>query len=325
MTGIFRANNPSGNAILFLYAIVLKLPIFLSVHKPQVRETDGVLYKYLLHLLQSVAGGSHAIYAITVFILLYTQAISLNTIVNSLRLHRSPNYLTGMSYLLITSLFTEWYALSAPLMINSFILFIFSRLAGLYTSAHPKATVFNIGFALGVSAFIYFPSLGFLLLVIAGIALARPFRLQEWFTGIMGIAAPFYFFAAFLFLTYSMGMFRFPMLHFSYPYLVKDPRVFAAIFLLAFTAVTGGKLIIDNLQKQIVQTKKNWQLLFLYLLLAATLPFVNSGENLTYLILFALPLSPLIAAAFFYPAKRIIPLIIHWALFALCVGTVFSF
>ena len=112
MTGTFKANNPYNTFLLLVYGILLKLPMFLQPKVPQVQMIDGFLYRALLKWLQPVAGGLPVIYAIIAFGLLYTQAVSFNKLVNELRLMQKPNYLTGMSYLLLTSLLTETTAYS---------------------------------------------------------------------------------------------------------------------------------------------------------------------------------------------------------------------
>lgn len=325
MTGIFKANNPSGNALLFIYAIVLKLPMFLHVRMPQLQPLDGVFYKSILQVLAPVAKGLPYIYSLVTFLLLFTQAISFNKIVNNQRLHKQTNYLTGMSYLLVTSLFSEWFNLSAPLIVNTFFIWIWGRLCGLYSNQHAKATIFNIGMATGLAAFIYFPSVTFLLLIMAGIAVARPFRLQEWLIGLMGIITPIYFFASYLFLTGNMSSFYFPGFHLSYPHFFGNKWAYAALIIVSLSIAIGIYFVNTNMRRQVVQTRKSWQLLFLYIIVAALVPFLNAGINFSYWILLAVPISPLIAAAFYYPEKRAFPMTLHWAMFAVYVAVGFFY
>ena len=325
MTGIFKANNPSGNALLFVYAIVLKLPMFLHIRMPQLQPLDGIFYKTFLQFLAPVAKELPSIYSIVTFLLLFIQAVSFNKIVSSQRLHRQTNYLTGMSYLLVTSLFSEWFSLSAPLIVNTFLVWIWGRLCELYNNQHAKATIFNIGMATGLAAFFYFPSVTFLLLIMAGIAIARPFRLQEWLIGFIGIITPIYFFAAYLYLTGNMSSFHFPGFHLSYPHFFGNKWAYAALFIVAAAIGIGIYFVNANMRRQVVQTRKSWQLLFLYIIVAALVPFLNAGINFSYWILLAVPIAPLIAAAFYYPQKKIFPLALHWAMFAIYVAIGFFY
>jgi hypothetical protein len=320
VTGIFKANNPSGNAMLFLYAIVLKLPMFLYTHSPQLQPLDGVLYKSLLQFLNPIANSFHPTYGVLTFILLFIQAIAFNKIVNNQKLHKQNNYLTGMSYLLITSLFSDWFSFSAPLIVNSFMIWIWSRLCSLYNNPNAKATIFNIGLVTGISAFVYFPSITFLVLIMAGIAIARPFRLQEWLTGFAGIITPIYLFSAYLFLTNNLKIYKFPGFHFSYPHFFGNRWAYSALAIILISTIIGIYFINTNINRQVVQTRKSWQLLFLYISVAALVPFINASINFSYWILLAVPLSPVIASAFFYPQKKYLPLLLHWLMFSIFVA-----
>ncbi len=323
MTGIFKVNNPSGNAILFGYAILVKLPIFLHYSAPQLQVTDGIFYQNIVLSLQPIAKGFSSIYSIFTFVLLFIQAISINKIAANLKLHRQTNYLTGMSYLLVTSLFSEWFSLSAPLIVNTFLIWIWGKLCTLYNNPSPKATIFNIGLVTGLAAFIYFPSLTFLLLIMVGITIARPFLLQEWLMGLIGIITPVYFFASYLYLTNNVSGFHFPGFHLSYPHFFGNRWAYAALVLVAIATAIGIFFINTNMRRQVVQTRKSWQLLFLYLTVAVFVPFVNTGLNFTYWILLTAPVAPIIAAAFFYPQKKLLPQLLHWGIFAIYVAVGF--
>ena len=115
MIKTFKANNPSNNFLLFVYGLVLKFGLFLHPVVPQSQASAGVLYKYFLQLLHPVGQSSPVIYSLITFLFLFIQALGFNTIVNTQRMLQRPTYLTGMSYLLITSVFADWYVLSAPL------------------------------------------------------------------------------------------------------------------------------------------------------------------------------------------------------------------
>ena len=66
--------------------------------------------------------------------------------------------------------------------------------------------------------------------------------------------------------------------------------------------------------RHVVQTRKSWQLIYLYLLVAALVPFVNATETFTSWILVAVPVSLVTGSAFFNPDKKWFPSIIHWAM-----------
>ena len=320
MTGTFKANNPYNTFLLLVYGILLKLPMFLQPKVPQEQMIDGFLYRALLKWLQPFAGAFPIIYAIIAFALLYTQAVSFNKLVNELRLMQKPNYLTGMSYLLVTSLFTEWNMLSSPLIINTLLIWVWARMSGLHNDANLKTSLFNIGIAIGLATFFYFPSLAFAALIIFGLAIIRPFKLSEWFIALLGIMTPYYFLAAGIFLTDKWKGYKFPGFAVTNPKFNQTNWAYIAIVIVLITCTIGFFYVQQNFRRQLIQARKSWNLIFLYLLVAVFIPFVNATHTFEYWILCAVPLSALLGAAFLYPIKKTFPLILHWVMVAFVIA-----
>ncbi len=320
MTGTFKANNPYNTFLLLVYGILLKLPMFLHPKIPQEQLVDGFLYKALLRWMQPVAGGIPVIYPIIAYILLYTQAVSFNRLVNELKLMQKPNYLTGMSYLLVTSLFSEWNMLSAPLIINTLLIWVWARMSGLYNDENPKRSLFNIGIAIGIATFFYFPSLAFVALIIFGLALIRPFKLSEWVIALLGIMTPYYFLLAWAFLSDRWKDYRFPGIAVTSPKFNQTNWSYVAIIVVLVTSMAGLFFVQQNFRRQLIQARKSWNLVFLYLVVAVFIPFINATHTFEYWILSAVPLSALLGAAFLYPAKKAIPYILHWVMVAFVIA-----
>ncbi|HMX35920.1 MAG TPA: DUF6427 family protein, partial [Ferruginibacter sp.] len=298
MTGIFRANNSYNNFLLLLYAVLLKLPIFLHPQVPQAQQIDGFLYKELLNWLKPVGTGLPIIYSLIALLLLYTQAVAFNKFVNDQRIMQRPNYLTGMSYLLITSLFVEWNVLSSPLIINTLLIWVWAKMSGLYNSQSPKSALFNIGIVIGLSTFFYFPSLAFSALIIFGLALTRPFKLAEWVVALLGIITPYYFLLAYVFLADKWKGYNLPGVAVTLPVFDQTHWAYAAIGIVLFTSIIGIFFIQQNFRRQLIQARKSWNLIFLYLLVALFVPFINATHTFEYWILCAVPLSAFLGAAF---------------------------
>lgn len=316
MTGIFKANNPTNAFVLFVYGIVLKMPAFLHPVIPQPQQIDGFLYKALLRWLQPFGSTVPAIYPFITYLLLYTQAITFNRLVTNQRLLQKPGYLTGMAYLLITSLFTDWGTLSSPLIINTLLLWVWARMSNLHNEGNVKTTLFNIGAAIGIGTFFYFPSIAFVLLIIVGLAITRSFKPAEWLIALLGIVTPYYFLLSYAFLTDKLKGYRPPGVAVSLPGFANNKWQYIAIGIVLFLALTGLFFVQQNLRRQLIQTRKSWNLLFIYLLVALFVPFINATHSFGYWILGAIPLSAVAACTFAYPVRRWIPLVLHWGIVA---------
>jgi Family of unknown function (DUF6427) len=322
VTGTFKANNPYNAFLLFVYGILLKLAIFLHPLKyiPLPQKTDGFLYKEILLQLALPGKAFPFLYSVITFILLYTQAISFNQLATGQRLMPKPNYLTGMAYLLLTSLFREWNVLSAPLIVNTLLVWVWARMSNLNNQRNPTATLFNIGIGIGISTFFYVPSVAFAALIIFGLVVTRPFKPSEWVLALIGIITPYYFLLAYLFLTDKWKGYTFPGVAFSLPKFYDSHWALAAISIVLLASLVGLFFIQKNLNRQLVQTRKSWYLVFLYLVVAFCVPFINATRSFEYWILCAVPLSGFIGCSFFYPERRWFPSVLHWLMVAFVIA-----
>jgi hypothetical protein len=76
--------------------------------------------------------------------------------------------------------------------------------------------------------------------------------------------------------------------------------------------LTGGYFVQDNLRRMLIQVRKNWSILLLYLLVAFFIPFVNTTNNYENWVLAAVPFACFHACTYFYPQKKLFPLILFW-------------
>ena len=312
MVGIFKANNPFNTFLLFIYGLLLKLTWFIHPHIPVVQKTDGFLFREILDKLSKTGAQYPLVYPSITYLLLFTQAFTFNKLINSEKMMQRANYLPAMSYLLITSMFNEWNVLTAPLVINTLLIWVWARMSTLYSNPNPKSTLFNIGMMIGVSTFFYFPSLAFVLLIIFALIVSRPFIIAEWIISFLGIICPYYFLFSYLFLMGELGGYKVPQFEVSYPKFHQNYWELAGICLVILAFLIGIFFVQANFRKQLVQVRKRWSLIMLYLVVAIFVPFINATHTFEYWILTAIPLSAYIGCAFLYPVKKWLPVTLHW-------------
>ncbi len=319
MTGIFRANNPLNTFLLFIYGLLLKSAWFIAPQIPEVQKSDGFLFNDILIFIKPTFDSWPISYSIVSYLLIFTQAISFNHYMNSRKLMQKNNYLPAMSYLLITSLFIDWNILSAPLVINTFLIWIWARLTNLYKSQHVKSTLFNVGLAVGICSFFYFPSLAFIIMVIFALLFTRAPKVAEWLMPVIGVFTTMYFLFAYLFLTDKLYRFSLPGFTISYPPFTEKNIVYAIMGIVILLMVVGMYYVKMTTLKQVVQVRKSWTLLLFYLIVAILIPFINTTPNFEYWLIAVVPVSAFVASAFFYPRIRWLPMVLHWILVAFVI------
>ncbi len=321
MIGIFKDKNPANIFLILLFGVLIKLPMFLHPHITTARPGDSVLYKGLLDFLEPNARSFPALYPLLSFLLLFLQAAMLSRFINMQRMVTKPTFLPGMAYLLITSLFPEWNYFSAPLIINTILIYVLSRLFTIYNLQNLKGTIFNIGLSLGISSFLFFPSITFVIWVLLALMVMRPFRFNEWLICLLGLTTPFYFYAIYLFITGHWSWENWlPYISFSLPKVEQSAWVSGSAFLLVLPFLTGGYFVQDSLRRMLIHIRKGWSLLLLYLLVAMLVPFVNTIDTFENWVLATVPFAAFHACTYLYSKVKLYPILLFWITVAFIVA-----
>ncbi len=305
MVSMFRQKSPGNLIFLFFFSLAVKLPLFLWPKQVAATQNDGVFYRWMIGWFNGMAQGQGLLCSAVAFALLYDQAVMVNYAVNEYRLMPKPSYLAAMAYVLLTSLLPEWSYLSSPLVAATFVLWAFVKLFRLYNTADARGTIFDIGLLLGVSSYFYFPSASFLLCVLLGLVILKPFRPNEVVLLFVGAFTPYYFMAAVLFLTNQLSLASFlPHVSVNIPAVRSTVWLAVSILLLTLPFLAGGFFVQAHLRKMLIQVRKAWSILLFYLLLAFFIPFVNSNSSFSNWVLLAVPFACFHAATYYYPVKK---------------------
>ena len=283
--------------------------------KPVANSDAAFLYKKLFEFLDGYSTGTPLLFPVITYLLLFSQSLQLNRLINVNRMMQRTTYLPAVAYLVTTSLLPEWNIFSPSLIANTFVLLVFNSLFSLYNEQRVKGTVYNIGLCAGVSSFFFFPALTLFIWVIFGLLVMRPVRVNEWLVCLLGVTTPFYLYAAWLFLNdqWSWENLIKPV-SVSVPHVVQSAWLAGAGLLLVIPFLVGGYYVQDNLRRMLIQVRKNWSLFLIYLLFALFVPFLDKNPgSLENWILVVIPFASFHACAYLYPPRRWFPTIIFWA------------
>jgi hypothetical protein len=309
--GVFKQKSPGNIVLLLFFGLAIKIPIFLYPKTIKATDKDGELYHAFLSLITPANGNNAMICSFVSFLLIYVQALMLNYLLNEYRMTARPTYLPAMSYMLITSLLPEWTVLSSPLVASTFVIWMFILLFRLYNMQVARGTIYNIGLIAGISSYIFFPSSLFVICILLGIMILKPFRLNEIVLFIMGCLTPYYFYAIYLYLTDQFSLQAlFPHIDISTPTIKSSIWLAISTILLTVPFLIGGYYIQANMRKMLIQVRKNWSILLFYLMLAIFLPYINNAESFDAWVLAAAPFAAFHASAFYYPTRKLLPMTI---------------
>jgi hypothetical protein len=243
------------------------------------------------------------------FLFVYVQALMVNYLVNEYRLTTRQSFLSAMSYILITSLVPEWSYLSPSLVAATLVIWSFVKLFRLYNLASASSLIYNIGLIIGLSSFIFFPSLFFGVCLLLGLMILRPFRLNEIFLFLLGVATPYYFFAIYLYLTNGFNVHKLlPAISLQMREAGGTIWLVVTMVLLVVPFLAGGYYIQSHLRKMLIQVRKNWSILLFYLLIGLFIPFINNSHSLHNWILVVAPFAAFHTCVYLYPSRKWVPL-----------------
>lgn len=155
MIALFYKKSPYTPVLLLIFAVVVKLPLFLAPTLPVVDKNEGILFGKITQWIIAQTSLAPLLFSLLTFLILFAQAIYLNYFFNRHRMTSRPTDLPGMAYILGTSLLPTWSIWSAPLLINLLILFLLAHLFESYSLADIRKPLFNRGLAIGLGVFIY--------------------------------------------------------------------------------------------------------------------------------------------------------------------------
>jgi len=311
--GIFKQKSPANIILLLVFGVIIKLPMFLHPQVIVSKEGGGLLYNAFLGFMESTGKSFPSLYSFLAFVLLFQQSIVLTRFMNNQRMMSQPTYFPGMAYLLITSLIPEWNLFSAPLIINSFLVFVLSVLFRIYNQENARGAIFNVGLALGISSFIFFPSITFIAWILLALMVMRPFRITEWLLCILGATTPFYFYAVYLIIGEQLSWETlWPYFSISLPNVKQSAWLAGSAFLLALPFLAGAFFIQNRLRRMLIQVRKGWSLLLIYILGAVFIPFVNNADTFENWVIAAIPFAAFHASVYLNSTFRIFPLLLFW-------------
>ncbi|MFZ9661545.1 MAG: DUF6427 family protein [Chitinophagaceae bacterium] len=326
MTAIFRSNNPLSLILLFISGMAFRYASFIVPGSPVTGNMDGILYQILLNGLGIYGKPFPLIYPLLVYLLIFSQALMLNSMMYTHRLLPKANYIPAYCYLLATSVFSEWWNLSSALIINTFVIWSWGRMMTLYKTQSVKNLLFNIGLVAGISSFFYFPSLGFLFLILISLSIVRAFNITEWLVCILGLLTPYYFYIAWQMMHNQWNWKSyFPALSIDMPAIRHSNWPMGGLVVLLLPFLISWLFQQENLRRTLIQVRKGWALMLLYLAFCFLVPFVNASSGIQNWLLCAMPIAAYQTNIYQSGRKAIVPNIIQFLMIIFILLMNFSY
>jgi hypothetical protein len=303
---LFRDKSIINIVFLVLLGLLVHMHGFTTPITVVANNQDG-WFAYLLN--QYLKEGIHIAGFFIYISVVLLQSIRLNFLLAEQKMFPNSGYTVAMSYLLLTGLLPQWTAISPALMANFLLIWIYIKLTRLYNHPAPKTLLFNIGLLVSITILCYHPTAILIMVVMFALGIMRPFKLQEWFTLLMGIALPYYFLASWLYLNDELaiiGQFL-PNMEMAVPVKQLTKLEFVALSTLAFVLLVGFFSWQQFNSRLVIQMRKNWSSLLVMCFILTAVPFIFENAGLNAGILCLVPFTAFVSASFSNPKRLLFP------------------
>ncbi|HND89929.1 MAG TPA: hypothetical protein PK971_16470, partial [Saprospiraceae bacterium] len=228
----------------------------------------GMLYEVLFGWM-----ARHALYSsLAAAVLVYLQALLINSLADQFRLLQERAWLPGMCYALTAAALPDFLLLSAPLVAATFLPLALRRLFQSYQQTHGAAYVLDAALWVSVAALFYPPAIYLLLAVAASILVMRSFNFREEWVLLIGALIPLmlaglgFFWAdrtgEFIQSQFEglMGLYRFQI----EPSVSNILKVVALVLLMSLVLLNSGRFY----YRKLIQTQKCITVLYWFMAIA---------------------------------------------------------
>lgn len=329
MISLFKSNNP---AVVFFYIPYLVLFricfVFTSAVVPQsILTHQEPLSGLVFHFLGQTGSNiwvSLSLSAMLVFI----QALLINSISNENKITARKNYLPGALYIIFVSFFKESLYLTPVLLSITFLIICIGQIFAVVKKEKSYGAIFDIGFNCSLAMLFYFPSSFFILFAFFGLGVVRPFSIREWIGMLMGVFSPLLLVFTWYFWNDMAGELVCNVSNLCQPILTINEGfsnlTWIQIGTLAVISIFIMLLLPSALYSSLIQVRKFITILlfFLFLVVVSVLPewLSTKSVSMSHLGLIAMPLAIMGALVFLQIKRKAVSEVIHIILILLVLA-----
>lgn len=270
-------------------------------------------------------GTNITLQSLIAFALVVLQGFFLNWMTNYYKISREPNYIVGLSYILLMSSSKQFIQLSPMLLANTFVLL---GIWEILKSAKQKDVLgywFNAGFWFALGGFFYFSIVVYLVLALIALILLRGLNINDLVGLLSGVFVVYFLTGVYWFWFDSFGLFIQKQVHNQFIFLNFTGKltlteiVQGVVF--GFIALWGIANY-STIHSKTILSVKQFQRLFYWALLVSILSLFNQNILVfNHLMILIVPLSVLLGLSLFELKNKFLAELIHVVLFLAVIAT----
>jgi hypothetical protein len=323
---LFKSTQPIPLVLLTLIAAAMWLISWMfhfRVHPP-----DGLpLYDLTFYLLRTLPGW---VLAFTGFLLVTSQGIHFNYLLNKHDILYRPSWLPALLYVVLGGLFPAFLGFHPILFVNSIIILALERIIALYKNPSPLSLAFDSALLLSIAALFYLPAAVFFIFYGIAMLIIRPFNWREAVAGTLGLLIPFLFAFLYYFLSNRLESFYERIFKagiatdFTLTRLSAGPFLYSAVFVVLLLVMAVLRLQ-GNYYKNVTKARLVQQMMLLFIPFGLFTVIISRDTDLWRYMILLTPFSMYLGYYFLSTNRKLIAELLFLLLLAAWGANYFYF
>jgi len=294
MIKALQNQRPLALLLVVLYTVFLNIGYFMS--DSGIEWTgQAPLRNLFTDIFQAINEVSPILIKVIYFLVILSQALYFNYIIDKYKVQEIQSYLPAFSYVLIASCLPQLNVLSPVLIANFFFLFALDNVISTYNKELCFSATFNIGFWVAMASLFYQTPFFFLIYFGMAVSIFKSMDLREWLSLIVGFITPYFLASTWYFWNDQLPLFWTTYLITEFSLGFESINLSITDYLIL--GIAGAILIISFYNalllnmKNTVFRKKSLTIIIWFLLFSTGLSYLNYGADLLYFSLLFIPLA----------------------------------
>ena len=203
MLSLFRTNQAYASLLLFAYALLLQLPVFIWGEVPAAEPSPA----YFGNVLIALVGTGWWLAPVLPPVLLAITGIVANNVADRYRVARTVTQFPGLFVVLLWALCPAFHAFSPLQFALVFLVLAIGALGGTYKGQHGEVARFNSGWWLGLASLLHPAYLIFVPGFVVGISIFQTANLRSISQLATGVVLPYFLGATYAYVSGDLDLF----------------------------------------------------------------------------------------------------------------------
>ncbi len=312
MISLFRRNIFINSILLLPYLVLIRIKSLVNPGIYTTDDFDGLLTRGVFHLFE----GQPTSQSVAAILILFVDALLINRLVIKSHIGRENNLVSGMMFVLFTSILPQNLGLSPELLATPFVILSINAIFNSYNNLKSADDIYLSGFYMSVASMFYPPMLLLIVFTYIGFMIMRSFNGLERLQHLTGWTTPYFLLFVeeyYLGQTISWNFLPFRSGFGFFGVLANDLGITGLLVLAALIVIVLWMLANfgNYMGKKVIAAQKRISILYWFMLFVGIIALTQSHADYNLFLLLSIPVSIFATFNLLDMKNRMWPELIH--------------